>query len=137
MILRTGVTNLSGERMRLNDLLEKITVLRGQQYGTDMIMGWVNEIEGQVIDEIIKQAEGFDIEFKPLDYQIDSEKQLSIPDRFQDVYINYLLSKIDFHNEETERYNNDVIMYNSAYDAFSAWFRRQHRAKRGPLFSIF
>lgn len=123
--------------MRLNDLLEKITVLRGQQYGTDMIMGWVNEIEGQVIDEIINQAEGFDIEFKPLDYQIDSEKQLSIPDRFQDVYINYLLSKIDFHNEETERYNNDVIMYNSAYDAFSAWFRRQHRAKRGPLFSRF
>ncbi len=123
--------------MRLNDLLEKITVLRGQQYGTDMIMGWVNEIEGQVIDEIINQAEGFDIEFKPLDYQIDSEKQLSIPDRFQDVYINYLLSKIDFHNEETERYNNDVIMYNSAYDAFSAWFRRLHRAKRGPLFSRF
>lgn len=123
--------------MRLNELLEKITVLRGQQYGTDMIMGWVNEIEGQVVEEIINQAEGFDIEFKPLDYQIDSEKQLGIPDRFQDVYINYLLSKIDFHNEETERYNNDVIMYNSAYDAFSAWFRRRYRAKRGPLFSRF
>ncbi len=123
--------------MKLNELIEKITVLRGQQYGTEMIMGWINEIEGQVIEEVINQAEGFDIEFRPLDYQLDAEKELSIPDRFQDVYINYLLSKVDFHNEETERYNNDVIMYNAAYENYAAWFRRQHRAKTTVMFTRF
>ena len=123
--------------MKLNDLIEKITDLRGQQYSTNMIMGWINEIEGQVVEEVINQAEGFDKVFIPLDYQLDHDTELSIPDRFQDVYINYLLSKIDFHNEETERYNNDVIMYNSAYESFSAWFRRQHRAKQRAMFSRF
>lgn len=123
--------------MKLNDLIEKITALRGQQYSTHMIMGWVNEIEGQAVEEIINRAEGFDIDFKPLDYQLDYDTELSIPDRFQDVYINYLLSKIDFHNEETERYNNDVIMYNSAYESFAAWFRRQHRVKQTAMFSRF
>ena len=116
--------------MTVNDLISDITSLRGQQYGIDMIMGWINEIEGQVIEEVINRAEGYDLEK-------DQDKKLSIPDRFKDVYVNYLLSKIDYHNEETERYNNDVVMYNSAYDAYAAWFRRCNRAKKAPLFSKF
>ncbi len=123
--------------MTVNDLISDITSLRGQQYGTDMIMGWINEIEGQVIEEVINRAEGYDLEFAPMEYEKDQDKKLSIPDRFRDVYINYLLSKIDYHNEETERYNNDVVMYNSAYDAYAAWFRRCNRAKKAPLFSRF
>ena len=70
-------------------------------------------------------------------YDLDAERELSVPDRFQDVYINYMLSKIDFHNQETERYNNDVVMYNSAYDAFASWFKQNHMPKRGAIFSRF
>ena len=123
--------------MTVGELIETIIRLRGQQYGEDIMMGWLNEIEGQVIDEIVNRAEGYDVEFKPLSYDSDAEKRLTIPERFQDVYINYMLSKIDYHNQETERYNNDVIMYNSAYDAYAAWFRRENRPKRGTSFSGF
>ena len=115
--------------MTVNDLISDITSLRGQQYGTDMIMGWINEIEGQVIEEVINRAEGYNLEFIPMEYEKDQDKKLSISDRFKDVYVNYLLSKID--------YNNDVVMYNSAYDAYAAWFRRCNRAKKAPLFSKF
>ena len=96
--------------MTVNDLISDITSLRGQQYGTDMIMGWINEIEGQVIEEVINRAEGYNLEFIPMEYEKDQDKKLSIPDRFKDVYVNYMLSKIDYHNEETERYNNDVVL---------------------------
>lgn len=123
--------------MTVGELIETIIRLRGQQYGEDIMMGWLNEIEGQVIDEVVNRAEGYDVEFKHLSYDSDAEKRLTIPERFQDVYINYMLSKIDYHNQETERYNNDVIMYNSAYDAYAAWFRRENRPKRGASFSGF
>ena len=88
--------------MTVNDLISDITSLRGQQYGTDMIMGWINEIEGQVIEEVINRSEGYDLEFIPMEYE-KTRIKISIPDRFKDVYVNYLLSKIDYHNEETER----------------------------------
>lgn len=52
--------------------------------------------------------------FKPLSYDLDAEKD-NHTDAFQDVYIHYMLSKIDYHNQETERYNNDVVMYNPAH----------------------
>lgn len=123
--------------MRLGELIETVIRTRGRQYSEDIMTGWLNEIEGQVIDEVINKAEGYDLEFKPMTYDLDAERELSVPDRFQDVYINYMLSKIDFHNQETERYNNDVVMYNSAYDAFTSWFRQNHMPKRGAIFSRF
>lgn len=123
--------------MTVGELIETIIRLRGRQYGEDIMMEWLNEIEGQVIDEVVNRAEGYNVEFKPLSYDMDAEKRLTIPERFQDVYINYMLSKIDYHNQETERYNNDVVMYNSAYDAYAGWFRRENRPKCGASFSRF
>lgn len=123
--------------MTVGELIERIIMLRGRQYDEDIMVGWLNEIEGQVVDDVVNRAEGYDMVFKPLSYAQDTEKQLTIPERFQDVYINYMLSKIDYHNQETERYNNDVVMYNSAYDAYAAWFRRTHKPKRGAMFSKF
>ncbi len=123
--------------MKLIELLEAVTALRGQQYATDTLVGWANEIEGQVIDEVVNMAEGFDLEFIPMEYGVDDDRELTVPDRFQDVYINYLLSKIDFNNQETERYNNDVVMFNSSYDAFAGWFRRKHIPKKGKSFTKF
>lgn len=123
--------------MTVGELIERIIMLRGRQYDEDIMVGWLNEIEGQVVDDVVNRAEGYDMVFKPLSYTQDTEKQLTIPERFQDVYINYMLSKIDFHNQETERYNNDVVMYNSAYDAFASWFKQNHMPKRGAIFSRF
>ena len=123
--------------MTVGELIETIIRLRGRQYGEDIMMGWLNEIEGQVIEEIVNRAQGYNVTFKPLSYDLDAEKELTIPTLFQDVYIHYMLSKIDYHNQETERYNNDVVMYNSAYDAYAAWFRRENRPKRGASFSRF
>lgn len=123
--------------MTVGELIERIIMLRGRQYDEDIMVGWLNEIEGQVVDDVVNRAEGYEMEFKPLSYAQDTERQLTIPGRFQDVYINYMLSKIDYHNQETERYNNDVVMYNSAYDAYAAWFRRAHRPKQGAIFSKF
>ena len=63
--------------MTVNDLISDITSLRGQQYGTDMIMGWINEIEGQVIEEVINRAEGYNLEFIPMEYEKDQDPNFS------------------------------------------------------------
>lgn len=123
--------------MTVTALIEKILILKGRQYDEETMVGWLNEIEGQAIEDVVNQAEGYNVEFVPLSYDQDAEKELTVPDRFQDVYTNYLFSKIDFHNQETERYNNDVVMFNSAFDAYAAWFRRKHMPKQGAMFSKF
>lgn len=123
--------------MTLGKLIEKIVEQKGQQYDTGILTDWVNEIEGQAVEEVINQADGNNIAFVPYDYTQDVERTLRIPDRFQDVYLNYLYAKIDFGNQETERYNNDVAMYNASYEAYAAWFPREHRPKKRAMFSKF
>jgi hypothetical protein len=77
--------------MKVGKLIETITVLIGQQYDLEMMVGWLNEIEGQVLDQVVNRSQGYDIEFKPFTDE-DMERELTVPDRFQDVYINYLRS---------------------------------------------
>lgn len=112
--------------MKLMGLIEHITQMRGQQFGTDVLTGWVNEIEAQAVDQVLSHGVQYDNEFKPYTYEYDCEKTLLIPDRFQDVYVNYLLAKIDFLNQETERYNNDVAMMEAAWKEYQGWYFRNH-----------
>ena len=100
--------------MTVGKLIETVTVLVGQQYDLEMMVGWLNEIEGQVLDQVVNRSQGYDIEFKPFTDE-DMERELTVPDRFQDVYINYLRAKVDIANQETERYNNDAAMFDAAW----------------------
>lgn len=85
--------------MTVGKLIETVTVLIGQQYDLEMMIGWLNEIEGQVLDQVVNRSQGYDIEFKSFTDE-DMERELAVPDRFQDVYINYLRAKVDIANQE-------------------------------------
>lgn len=123
--------------MKLGEIIEKILKEKGVQYGAGIITGWINEIEGQVIEDIANRSLDYDIKFQLFDYQEDLGRELFIPDRFQDVYMNYVDAKINFINQETERYNNSVVMFNAAYDSYESWFRREHKQKKSYCFSKF
>lgn len=123
--------------MRINELLEEITVLNGQQYDEKMLIGWLNEIEAQAVDQVINKADGYNIVFRPYSAEEDMESQLMIQDQFRDVYINYIRAKIDFMNQETEQYNNDVAMYEASWKAYASWHIRNHMPKAAPRFRHF
>ncbi len=121
--------------MKLRDIVELATDSGSGQYDAYQITAWVNEIEGQVADEVINHAEGHEVEIRDLDYGVDPGREMLVPDRFRDVYLCYVRAKIDFMNQETERYNNDVAMFDAAYQSYAAWFRGKHRQKRRVSFS--
>lgn len=120
--------------MKLAELIEEITLIRGQEYDTETMTGWVNELEGQAEELVFSREQGYGGSFQPYAYDEDAEKELLVPDRFRDVYINYMLSKIDFYNQEAERYNNDVMMFDASWKAFEGWFIRTHDMKPLPKF---
>ena len=114
--------------MKIMEMIAQVDRLRPNQYDIPQKMKWLSEVEGTVVDEVFNRAEGNDIEFEKYD-ESEAETELMIPDRFSDIYTNYLLAKIDFHDAETESYNNDVLMYQATYDQFAAWYRRNHMPK--------
>lgn len=116
--------------MKISEAIARVDSLRPNQYGKDMKMQWLSEVEGTIVDNVLNRSEGNDISFEKYDYETDNEKELLVPDRFCDLYLHYLIAKIDYHDNETESYMNDVTMYQASYDAFAAWYIRTHMPKQ-------
>lgn len=115
--------------MTLSNLIALVDDTRPNQYDRTIKTQWVNEIEGKAIDEVFNRAEGDETVFTPYNYDEDSEKVLAIPDRFSDVYVNYLYAKIDYTQNEIDRYNNDVASFEASYLDFSSWHLRHNMPK--------
>jgi hypothetical protein len=45
-------------------------------------------------------------------------------------------AQVDYHNDENERYNNAIDMFNTAYDGFKNHYNRTHMPK-GKKFKFF
>lgn len=120
--------------MNIAKLISMCDELKPNQYDTEQKTQWLSEIEATVIDEILNQAEGNEIKFEGYDYNIDSGKELLVPDAYADLYLNYLMAKIDYFNAEYGRYNNSMTMFNLSYDRFAAYYIRNHMPKQKSSF---
>ncbi len=120
--------------MKIAEVLARVDDEKLNQYDARVKTAWLSEVEGMVVDDILNAAEGNDIEFDGYDYDRDSEKTLMVPERFGDIYVNYLAAKIDYKNEETERYNNSVAAYEASFQAFASYYRRNHMPKEKAQF---
>ena len=69
---------------------------------------------------------GDDVSFTGYDGSTDQDTEMLVPAPFDEMYIRWLEAQIDYANEEYDRYNNAVLMYQAAYDGFSAWYNRNH-----------
>lgn len=76
--------------------------------------------------------------YRGLPEEVYGTYELLIPDPFaEDVYINYLESRVDKENGEIAKYNVDVSLYNQGYAAYTDHYNRNnlpvHRVKHFKL----
>lgn len=122
--------------MKIAEIIGLTDELRPNEYTAEMKTRWLSEVEGTVVDEILNRAEGNSIIFDGYCYAADQERVLLVPDRFLDIYIQYLIAKIELHDEEIVNYNNAAALYQTAFDQYAAWYRRNHMPKETGYFDI-
>lgn len=86
---------------------------------------WLSELEGRIVHELYRGRKEFaHITFEGYPPDTDTSTELLVPDAYANIYIYWLLMKADFANNETERFNNDAILYNTAYLAYANYVNR-------------
>ena len=136
--------------MTVNKAIEIIDGLRPNAYGEEDKFRWINELDGKVkrlvfqwnekyIQELEIQHKSGKIteekynelidETKPYAYPDDMDKELLIPPPFDDVYVLYLESMIDYYNREYGNYNNSATMFETRFSEYKKAYIREHRAK--------
>lgn len=122
--------------MKVAEILAAVDQLRPNSYDSEQKTMWLSEVEGVVVDEIVNRAEGQDVQFAKYVYELDAEKEAILPDRFSDIYLNYIRARIEFYDDEITQYNNAMTAYQTALDAYAAWYRRTHMPKPAAKLDI-
>ena len=120
--------------MTIEQAIAKINSIKPNTY-TDMDkLEWLNELDGRIKAEIVDthEDEG-DVYFFGYNEDTDFETELIVPSPYDDVYIKWLESKIDYANNEYAKYNNTSTAFNNAYQAFERYYNRQHMPKAKHL----
>lgn len=95
---------------------------------------WLNDIENTIYVELVFPRSGSEQTEKP-NITIDSDysKELIADTPYSRLYVEYILSKIDFTNREYDSYNNMVQQFNQSYQEFAAYYNRNHMHKATKL----
>ena len=115
--------------MTLQEAIAKIDDLKPNQYKHPHKIGWISDLDGRIYNEVIKHFKNIDeIEWTPYDENTNPSLVLLVPDPYAEIYIYYLAAKIDWFNGEYTRYNNDMSMFNDAYQAYADEYRKTHES---------
>ncbi|MBQ3080032.1 MAG: hypothetical protein IJC48_08565 [Clostridia bacterium] len=93
------------------EAIERADGLRPNAYNDDIKDEWLKELDGRIEREILCIREGFVKEAE----STGLHRTLFAEEPYSEMYVYYLMMKADFMNGETERFNNDAIMFNTAW----------------------
>lgn len=106
----------SGDRRRPMTPMEQIIFLSPEE----------RTFTGEPAEEEKKAEETFE----GYTVMTDPGTELLVSFPYDEMYIWWLASKIDWQNMEIDKYNNDRTLFNNAYDTYSDWYTRNHMPKQ-------
>lgn len=115
--------------MTLQGAINTIDDLKPNTYTVADKVRWLSELDGKIKIEIIDTHEGGEsITFEP--YTEDNlTVELLVPAPYDDIYIKYLESQIDYSNGEIGKYNNSTATFNAKMSDFERQYNRANAPK--------
>ena len=105
--------------MKIQKLFSLTRKMRPTPLDDDMLLMWLNEIEGLIQVEVLLRAAA---DVSP--YEVNQETgelpqaDLLVPYPYDKLYLQYLVAQIDYFNGEYDRYQNTMQMFNTYYTEY-------------------
>ncbi|GFI61256.1 hypothetical protein IMSAG049_00413 [Clostridiales bacterium] len=124
--------------MVILEAIETVDRLKPNSYTREEKVKWLSDIDMQIYREIILNHVTEETEkFEGYDTGTDIEDtELIAKSPYDELYIHGLKRHIDLHNEEYSKYNNDCMLFNSAYTNYYDWYNREYMSKGEKAFRI-
>ena len=123
--------------MTIIEAINKIDNFKPNSYTQHDKVRWLSILDGIIKTEIIDTHEGGEgVTFNGYEADTDVGTVLLVPAPYDDVYVKWLEAQIDYANGETAKYDNSMVMYNTAYMTFERYYNRTHMPK-GKSFKFF
>ena len=89
---------------------------------------WLAALDGQIAADVMLMDVS---EVRQFSAEGQGERETLVRFPHDEMYISYLLAKIDEGNGEYERYQNSAQIYNRQYRSFVRWFAQTYAPANG------
>ena len=113
--------------MTIAEVISNVDSLKPNTFSNEDKVKWLSTLDTKIKVQIIDTHECNDpVYFYGYDSTEDMETELLVPAPYDEMYQRWLEAQIDYHNGEDKRYNNSIILFNSAYKNFKEYYTRTH-----------
>ena len=113
--------------MKIREAIDMIDDLKHNTYSESTKIHWLSRLDSMVKRLIIDTHEcANNVTFSGYDENTDMETELLVPAPFDEVYLRWPEAQIDYANGEYDKYNNAILMYQTAYDGYANYYNRTH-----------
>ena len=113
--------------MTIIEAFNWIDTLKPNSYTQQEKIKWLSTLDGIIKNEIIDTHKGGEnISFNGYNENTLLTTELLVPAPYDEVYLYWLESKIDYYTGETQKYNNSISMFNTAYSNYEKIYTRDH-----------
>lgn len=113
--------------MTIQTAIDRIDSLKPNKYTDMQKVAWLSDLDGMIFRELLLTHEQPPIiTFDGYDESTSRNEELLVPFPYTDVYQHYLAMQMDLANAELQKYANDKILFNSAYNTYSDYYTRTH-----------
>lgn len=120
--------------MTIIEAIQAVDELKPNNYSEVEKIKWLSKLDGIVKREVIDTHEdGDDVTFTVYDENTPVDTVLIVSAPYDDIYLHWLESRIDYYNAEYDKYNNSTTMFNTAYASFMSAYNREHMPKGNSI----
>ena len=122
--------------MKIIEAINRVDALMHNTYSQNEKVQWLSELDYDIKQQIIDNHEGGQsVSFTGYNADTPVETVLLVPAPHDIMYLRWLEAQIHYHNGEYDKYNNAIVMFNTAFDSYQKHYTRTHKPlSRGVRF---
>lgn len=122
--------------MKIIEAINRLDALKVNTYSQSEKIEWLSRLDSMVKKQIIDTHEGGEtVSFVGYTEDTDPQTELLVPAPYDEIYLRWMEAQIDYHNHEYDGYNNAIILFNTAFEAYAAYYNQNHKpVSRGRRF---
>jgi hypothetical protein len=122
--------------VKIIEAINRLDALKFNTYTQDDKVDWLSRLDSMVKKQVVDTHEGAEaVSFSGYTADTPIDTILLVPAPYDEVYLRWMEAQIDYHNGEYDKYNNAIIMFNTAFEAYKNYYNSAHKpVQRGRRF---
>ena len=105
--------------MTIRNVIDSVNGIKPHAFNDDTLTMWINEAEGMVQTDVMLINTLDVIKYT---YDENADTDLLVKPPYDKIYVYYLAAMIDFANNEYQKYQNTLQLFNKFFSDYTRWY---------------